>query len=65
MKVLKAHPVAGSGTPGQVLDGKNLVIACGEGAICLDLVQPDGKKPQSAHDFANGLQGKSPVFGQQ
>lgn len=35
-------------------DKKNLVIACGKGALKLLAVQPEGKKMQRASDFLNG-----------
>ena len=35
-----------------------LLIECGEGAIQLIEVQREGKKPMSAKDFLNGLQGE-------
>jgi methionyl-tRNA formyltransferase len=37
-----------------VLDGQ-LVIACGDGAVALTLVQKAGGKPVSAAEFCNGV----------
>ncbi len=53
IKLLKARPVSGSGAPGEVLDD-TLTVACGEGALALQLVQPAGKGPMSAAAFLNG-----------
>lgn len=39
-----------------------LVIECGEGAIQLIEVQREGKKPMSAKDFLNGLQGELKII---
>ncbi len=44
------------GEPGEVV-GKSadgLTVACGEGAVLLQTVQPSGKPKMAAHDFANG-----------
>lgn len=53
VKLLRCRLAAGSGMPGQVLDG--LVIACGAGAIEVLEVQREGKRPVSARDFLNGI----------
>lgn len=45
----------GSGKPGQVLSLKPFVVACGEGAIEIVELQPEGKKKMSAQSFLNGL----------
>ncbi|WCT74575.1 methionyl-tRNA formyltransferase [Sphingomonas naphthae] len=42
IRILAADPVAGSGAPGEVLDGA-LTIACGEGAIRPGIVQRAGR----------------------
>jgi methionyl-tRNA formyltransferase len=54
LKVLNATAVAGSGAPGEVLDGA-LTIACGEGAVRLTHVQRSGKKPVAAAEFLRGF----------
>lgn len=57
-KRLKLHRTLvtkGSGKPGQVLSLKPLVVACGEGAVELLEVQPEGKKKMTAQAFLNGL----------
>ena len=44
LKVLYAEPVAGSGSPGEILD-EQLIIACGNGALRLMRLQRAGKSP--------------------
>jgi methionyl-tRNA formyltransferase len=46
------------GPPGAILTivkHLGVIVQTGQGAILLKEVQPSGKKPQSGHDFANGL----------
>jgi methionyl-tRNA formyltransferase len=49
---------ADTGEPGEVVgrtdDGP--VVACGDGAVVLHVVQPAGKPRQSGRDFVNGQQ---------
>lgn len=52
LKLLDARAVAGSGRPGEVLDG--LTIACGTGAVQVLSVQREGKRPSDAEAFLNG-----------
>ena len=52
IKVLKSKPINGSGTPGIVLEGMS--VACGEGVLQMETVQPSGKNPMDAADFLNG-----------
>ncbi len=57
IKVYKAKAVEGEGTPGQVLcaDGKNgLVIACGQDALRIEILQAPGGKPIAAADWLRG-----------
>lgn len=57
LKVLAASPVNGQGTPGMlaaVEDGLPL-IACGEGLLKLERVQPEGKSAQEASDWLRGV----------
>jgi methionyl-tRNA formyltransferase len=54
VKVLSAALIAGSGSPGTVLDGP-LVIACAEGAVQFSQVQRAGKKPVTAQEFLRGF----------
>ena len=53
IKVLYAEPMAGKGTPGEVLNG--LTIACGEGALKLLSVQRAGRAPMEADVFMRGF----------
>ena len=54
LKVLRALPVDGSGTPGTALDDA-LIIACGDGALRLTQVQRAGKGVQQAEEFLRGF----------
>ena len=53
LKVWKASLIEGEGKPGQVLDDR-LSVATGAGALCLEEVQPVGRKRMRASDFLNG-----------
>lgn len=58
-KVISAHPVKGSGVAGTVLSldetGEGgITVACGEGALCITRVRPEGKGTMSAADFIRG-----------
>ena len=53
IKVLRSGVAAGSGAPGEVLDGQ-LTVACGSGAVRLIQLQRAGKSAVSARDFLNG-----------
>ncbi|MCA8911574.1 MAG: methionyl-tRNA formyltransferase [Planctomycetes bacterium] len=52
---------AGSGAPGEVLtiNKQGIVVACGEGAVCLNELQLEGKPRKPARDVANGLRLKA------
>lgn len=58
-KILSAHPVAGSGAPGTILaldtegDG-GITVACGEGALRLTKLRPEGKGTMTAAAFLRG-----------
>lgn len=59
LKINKARPVEGKGKPGEVIDlsdkGEGYVtIACGEGALRVTVLIPEGKGKMSAGDFARG-----------
>lgn len=57
LKIWKARPVQGEGTPGEVLcgDAKNgLVVACGEGAVRIDELQAPGAKRMPAEAYLRG-----------
>ena len=56
LRVREAEAVADGGTPGAVLDGPGLVVACGDGTgLRLRVVQRPGKKPMADTDFLRGL----------
>lgn len=56
VKIHQAHVVEQSGDVGEVLasDKNGVVIACGEHALCVTQLQPQGKKPMAVNDFLNG-----------
>ncbi len=54
LKVSRAAPAPGKGTPGTVLDDK-LTVACGEGALRLEMVQRAGKAAMAAGDLLRGF----------
>ncbi|KZN35921.1 methionyl-tRNA formyltransferase [Pseudoalteromonas luteoviolacea S2607] len=56
VKVWQAEVVAQTGEPGTVLEASKhgIIIACGEGALQINELQPQGKKPMTAQDFLNG-----------
>lgn len=53
LKILEAHPEAGSGAPGTVLDDA-LLVACGTDALRLTRVQIAGGRPLPAKAFLRG-----------
>ncbi len=52
VKLLRSKLAKGAGQPGEILDG--LVVACGEGAVDITQVQPEGKGPMEAADWLRG-----------
>lgn len=56
VKIWRAAPVSGSGTPGEVLsaDREGIVIACGEQALRVSELQKAGGKRLSAAQFLSG-----------
>ncbi|BBN80033.1 methionyl-tRNA formyltransferase [Pseudoalteromonas sp. A25] len=56
VKIWQAEVLDSQGIPGTVLssDKEGIVIACGEQALKITQLQPQGKKPMSAQDFLNG-----------
>jgi methionyl-tRNA formyltransferase len=54
LKILYAEPVAGTGTPGAILDDR-LTVACGEGALRLVRVQRAGKAVMTADELLRGF----------
>lgn len=57
IKVWRAQVVAASGTPGSVLDvtADQLVVACGEDALALTMLQKPGSKRLHVMDFLRGF----------
>ncbi len=59
LKISHALPTSGKGTPGQVIaldasgDG-SITVACGEGALKIGRVKPEGKGFMTAGDFIRG-----------
>lgn len=67
LKIHRAVKAEGKGKPGELLDKKRMIIACGEGALELTEVQLAGSKRMAAGDFLRGKQlpvGKILGFGQ-
>ncbi len=56
LKVLQATPVEGDGPAGHVVAGDRggVVVACADGAVRLDEVQPEGRARMDGAAFANG-----------
>ena len=59
LKINKATPVKGNGTPGHVIDLSDkgdgyVTIACGEGALKVTVLIPEGKGKMSAGAFVRG-----------
>jgi methionyl-tRNA formyltransferase len=53
LRILRATPVAGNGAPGQVLH--DLTIACGSGALRIDIAQREGRKAMTTQDILRGF----------
>ena len=67
-KTLKVHKTllasGYSGKPGELLDEKRCIVACGDGAVEFLSVQPEGKNAMSGGDFIRGRRlTKGAVFG--
>jgi len=56
LKVIRANEVEGSGEPGTLLDpvAGHPVVAAGSGAVVLEQVIPEGRRPMGGADFARG-----------
>jgi methionyl-tRNA formyltransferase len=56
VKVLQVAVEEGGGAPGRVLDveGAGPLVACGEGALRLLSLQPEGKRAMAGSDFVHG-----------
>ena len=57
IKLWRARAIDASGTPGEVLlaEGAGVIVACGEGALCVTELQKPGGKRLPAADFLRGL----------
>lgn len=57
VKIWRATPVAGQGTPGEVLvaNREGVVVACADGALCISELQKAGGKRLPAVQFLAGL----------
>lgn len=53
LKILRSRPVDRKGTPGELF-APDAIVACGEGALQLLEVQPEGKKVMKASDWLRG-----------
>ena len=56
LRIWRARPAEGNGAAGEILraDGEGIVVACGEGALCLEEVQKAGGKRLTAGQFLAG-----------
>ncbi len=54
LKVYASTVVKGSGAPGAVIDGEGLTVACGEDAVRLTVIKPEGKKAMTDSQYLNG-----------
>ncbi|ADV66305.1 methionyl-tRNA formyltransferase [Deinococcus maricopensis] len=60
LKLNQLHPTGGHGAPGTVLSVSEagLTVACGEGAVLVATVQPEGKRAMPAADWWRGAGGQ-------
>jgi len=64
VKIHKATVITGNGAPGELLDEKKMIIACGEGALHILEVQPEGGRRMNAEDYLRGKRlEKGRIFG--
>ena len=54
LKIYRSEIVDLSGKPGEILDDKRFIIACGDKAIRAIVVQYEGSKKMSSEDFLRG-----------
>jgi methionyl-tRNA formyltransferase len=54
LKILKAEPAPGQGSPGHIIDA-DLTIACVTGAIRPLILQREGKEPLPRGEFLRGF----------
>jgi len=56
IKVLSSRPALATGVAGTILEADDkFIVACGDGAVELMLLQRAGKRPQSADEFLRGF----------
>jgi len=56
LKVWEAAPAEGAGKPGEIIRAETeLVVACGDGALALCVVQRAGGRRMAARDFLRGM----------
>jgi methionyl-tRNA formyltransferase len=60
VKILRCEIKDGSGTPGELLDGR-LTVACKQGALRILELQRAGKQPMKAEEFLRGTPLKPPM----
>lgn len=58
LKIWAGMITEGESTPGSILEisKSGITVATGDAALCISRLQPAGKKPMNAADFANGNQ---------
>jgi methionyl-tRNA formyltransferase len=54
LKVLAGHPLPGALTPGEMDPTLPVEVGTGQGTLRLDIVQPEGKAPMRAKEWAAG-----------
>ncbi len=54
MKIWRARAANGAGAPGTIIDGANLHVACGSGALVIEELQPAGGRRMTAAEFVRG-----------
>ncbi len=54
LKIHRARVAAGKGEAGVVLDEKNWIVGCGEGAVQLLEIQTEGSRRMPAADYLRG-----------
>ncbi|WP_374484716.1 methionyl-tRNA formyltransferase [Zoogloea sp.] len=56
IKLWRARAIDASGAPGEILlaEGAGVIVACGEGALCITELQKPGGKRLAAADFVRG-----------
>ncbi len=57
VKIWEARPAIGTGPPGHILAASDatLLVACGQGALCLEVLQRAGSRRMSASEFLRGF----------